>query len=590
MATGTNGNDALYSDRRSTNPWFRWAYDRYLYGLGGHDSLYGAWLDDVLSGGDGDDFLLGEGGNDRLYGNAGNDFLEGGNGSDTLDGGSGNDTMVGGAGNDLYSVDGVEDRAIEALDGGFDTVESSSQYYQLGDNVENLVLTGNTALWGIGNRLNNQMIGNAEDNAFVGLEGDDTLWGNAGNDILVGNGGNDSMLGGIGNDTYWVEDLGDRIVEDADSGTDSVLATMNYGLAAHVENLYLYPQSRAISGSGNSLNNYIGLANTGSDEIGVSDPNLGLFGWDGDDTLEGGSGNDVLHGGTGNDMMRGNAGDDVYTFDSVGDIAIEQPDNGVDTVLTALSYTLPDNVENLTMVSLWNEAIDAIGNALNNAIVANDGNNTIEGGDGDDTIYSEWGNDTVSGGNGNDVLFGTAAMSELLSGNDADILTGGAGDDRFAYTSFNFAYNISNNTGDIITDFANGNDVLDIRDLLVDVYANAQFLIGDPIAQGFLRLVDVGGDTQVQIDPDGTEVTSGFATLVTVKGMAPDGLKIGQNFLVSPTAGLTAEAIPVGVVGAVVGGMMLGGASGTILAEGANPLFGDVSQGTKNPLYQGISG
>jgi Ca2+-binding RTX toxin-like protein len=514
MATGTNGNDALYADRSSTNPWFPGKYDRYLSGLGGNDSLYGARLDDILSGGDGEDLLFGEGGND------------------TLNGGSGNDKMLGGAGDDLYSVDRTEDLVIEALNGGIDTVESLLESYRLGDHIENLILKGNTALWGTGNRLDNQMVGNAENNAFVGLEGNDSLWGNAGDDELVGNSGDDLMLGGIGNDTYWVEDRGDRVVEDADSGTDAVIATVNYALSANVENLYLSPHSSAISGSGNALNNFIGLANTGSDRFGVSEQNLGLFGWDGDDTLEGGSGNDVLHGGTGNDLMRGGAGDDTYTVESLGDIVIEQPDNGIDTVLVIASYILPDNVENLTVSSLFHDAIDGTGNALNNVITGNDGDNKLDGGDGNDTIYSEWGNDIVSGGNGNDVLFGTATMSELLSGNDADTLTGGAGDDRFAYTSFNFAYNISNKTGDIITDFANGNDVLDLRDLLTDAYANAQFLIGDPIAQGFLRLVDVDGNTQVQIDSDGTETASGFTTLVTVKGIAPDGLKIGQNLLV----------------------------------------------------------
>lgn len=512
MATGTNGNDALYSDRPSANRWLPGQYDRYLSGLGGNDSLYAARLDDFLSGGEGEDVLFGEGGND------------------TLNGGSGNDRMFGGAGDDLYSIDNTGDLVIEALNGGIDTVESLLQSYQLGDNVENLILKGNTALWGTGNRLDNQMVGNGENNAFVGLEGNDSLWGNAGDDQLVGNSGDDWMLGGIGNDTYWVEDLGDRVVEDADSGTDAVFATVNYALSANVENLYL--DGNATSGTGNNLNNFIGFAKTGSDRFGVSEQNLGLFGWDGDDTLEGGSGNDFLHGGMGNDLMRGGAGDDTYTAESLGDIVIEQPNNGIDTVLVIANYTLPDNVENLTVSSLFHDPIDGTGNALNNVITGNDGDNKLDGGDGDDTIYSEWGNDIVSGGNGNDVLFGTATMSELRSGNDADTLTGGAGDDRFAYTSFNFANNISNKTGDIITDFANGNDVLDLRDLLTDLYANAQSLIADPIAQGFLRLVDVGGNTQVQIDSDGTETASGFTTLVTVKGIAPEGLKIGQNLLI----------------------------------------------------------
>jgi Ca2+-binding RTX toxin-like protein len=135
--------------------------------------------DDFLSGGDGDDFLFGDDGNDLL------------------NGGTGNDAMFGGAGNDLYSIDNTGDRVIEALNGGLDTVESSIESYQLGDNVENLILKGNTALWGTGNRLNNQMVGNGENNAFVGGEGNDSLWGNAGDDELVGSSGDDLMLGGI---------------------------------------------------------------------------------------------------------------------------------------------------------------------------------------------------------------------------------------------------------------------------------------------------------------------------------------------------------------------------------------------------------
>ena len=283
MATGTNGNDALYADRPSTNPWLPRRYDRYLSGLGGNDSLYGARLDDILSGGEGEDLLFGEAGND------------------TLNGGSGNDGMFGGVGDDLYSIDRTDDRVIEALNGGIDTVESSIESYRLGDNIENLILKGNTALWGTGNSLDNQMVGNAENNAFVGMEGNDSLWGNAGDDQLVGRSGDDLMLGGIGNDTYWVEDRGDRVVEEAESGTDAVFATVNYALSANVENLYLSPHSSAISGSGNALNNFIGLANTGSDRFGVSDQNLGLFGWDGDGRLEVGSKNDVWHGGKGND-------------------------------------------------------------------------------------------------------------------------------------------------------------------------------------------------------------------------------------------------------------------------------------------------
>jgi hypothetical protein len=48
MATGTNGNDALYTDRPSTNPWFPGRYDRYLSGLIGNKlRLHGSCQGDL---------------------------------------------------------------------------------------------------------------------------------------------------------------------------------------------------------------------------------------------------------------------------------------------------------------------------------------------------------------------------------------------------------------------------------------------------------------------------------------------------------------------------------------------------------------
>ncbi|WP_449212539.1 hypothetical protein [Acinetobacter baumannii] len=64
--------------------------------------------------------------------------------------------------------------------------------YTLGNNLENLTLTGTTAINATGNALNNTLIGNNEVNI---------LNGGAGNDILDGQGGNDQFTGGTGSDT-----------------------------------------------------------------------------------------------------------------------------------------------------------------------------------------------------------------------------------------------------------------------------------------------------------------------------------------------------------------------------------------------------
>ena len=73
---------------------------------------------------------------------------------------------------------------------GTDTVRSSATY-SLGGNVENLTLTGTSAINATGNTLNNVLTGNSGANLLTGLGGNDTLNGGNGNDTLLGNVGND---------------------------------------------------------------------------------------------------------------------------------------------------------------------------------------------------------------------------------------------------------------------------------------------------------------------------------------------------------------------------------------------------------------
>ena len=52
--------------------------------------------------------------------------------------------------------------------------------YTLGANVENLTLTGTTAINGTGNALDNVLTGNSANNTLTGGDGNDTLDGGAG--------------------------------------------------------------------------------------------------------------------------------------------------------------------------------------------------------------------------------------------------------------------------------------------------------------------------------------------------------------------------------------------------------------------------
>ncbi|MEM1200020.1 MAG: cadherin-like domain-containing protein [Pseudomonadota bacterium] len=74
----------------------------------------------TLNGTLNNDLIYGLGGNDSLFGWAGNDVLEGGSGSDYLEGGEGNDALIGGFGWDTYDYTKGD---------GADTIDDNGSYY-----------------------------------------------------------------------------------------------------------------------------------------------------------------------------------------------------------------------------------------------------------------------------------------------------------------------------------------------------------------------------------------------------------------------------------------------------------------------------
>ena len=191
---------------------------------------------------------------------------------------------------------------------------------------------------------------------ITGTSGNDILSGTSGDDIIDGGAGNDTMSGGAGNDTYYVDNVGDVVIENPGEGIDTVQSTVSYTLPANVENLTLMNGGLInINGTGNALNNVIA----------------------------GNSGNNVIDGGAGADTMSGGAGNDTYVVDNVGDVVIENPSEGAsDTVQSSISYTLGANVENLTLTAA---GITGTGNTLNNTLMANAANDALIGGAGNDT-------------------------------------------------------------------------------------------------------------------------------------------------------------------------------------------------------------
>ncbi len=307
-------------------------------------TLIGTDGNNTLRGGSGNDTLYGGGGNDNLQGRAGNDILDGGEGNDTLDGGTGDDQLSGGAGNDTYVIDSANDSIIEEANAGTDTVNSAISW-TLGENLENLTLTGSSAIDGTGNAFNNTITGNSASNTLLGENGNDNLRGSVGNDTLDGGEGNDTLdggtgddqlSGGAGNDTYVIDSANDSIIEEANAGTDTVNSAISWTLGENLENLTLTGSS-AIDGTGNTLNNTI-TGNAANNTLFGAEGNDNLRGGTGDDMLDGGLGNDTLLGGEGNDMLIGSFGNDVLTGNAGADSFIFNSSNqGIDIITDFLA-------------------------------------------------------------------------------------------------------------------------------------------------------------------------------------------------------------------------------------------------------------
>ncbi|SER19517.1 calcium-binding protein [Sphingobium sp. YR768] len=388
-----------------------------------------------------------------LNGNSGANILIGLEGNDTLNGGAGNDTLNGGAGNDI-------------MDGGAD-IDTVTYADATAAVTVNLATTAAQNTGGAGT----DTLSNIEN--LIGSSFGDTLNGSSAANVIDGGTGADTMAGGAGDDIYYVDNVGDNVVEADGAGSDTIYSSVSYTLAGRIVETLILTGSANIDATGNGRVNML---------VGNSGNNV-LSGLDGADTLIGNGGNDTLDGGAGADILTGGLGDDVYIVDNVGDVLNELVGEGIDEVRTSLaSYTLAANIENLTGTVTTGQSLT--GNALANSIVGSTGSDSLNGGAGadvlagglgddiyyvddvndnvveadgagTDTIYASvsynltnrlvetltlTGSDTIdgtgngraniiNGNSGNNYLSGLAGNDTLSGGNGTDILNGGAGND-----------------------------------------------------------------------------------------------------------------------------------------------------------------
>jgi len=459
VVDGGEGNDALYdTDNTATYGKLSTEIDE-LIGGDGNDSFYGGY-DRMFGGAGNDSFIIknkataiGGIGNDTftvantnkllgswLEGGLGNDKITSGSGNDVLFSGYGADILIGGAGNDSYVItfdDFVDKTGLpksgfgaktitEGKTGGVDTVyyirdfkgdgrdddagTDGKEFDPLAADIDYVVTLDNWVENGV---LDDQVyVNNPNVLTYIiaWLNGNDlnnNLKGSNLYDILDGGKGNDTVSAGDGNDVIFAGTDADKI--DGGSGQDIIAAWSSYsllnGLVTNVEDIDLLDSAGAATATGNSANNV-------------------LYGNYENNVLVGNAGNDILDGWyytnyyspvtnkvTGTDTLRGGAGDDTYRIDEVTDVVDELNGNnniitngGTDTVqfksaTLVTSYTLPNGVENLTIVGNLKEGV---GNDLNNRIIGDSLANILIGKFGDDYLDGGTGVDVFTGGYGDD--------------------------------------------------------------------------------------------------------------------------------------------------------------------------------------------
>lgn len=456
-----------------------------FWGTEGEDRLFGGNGDDILRGGRGNDVIVGEhsadsatGGNDTLYGNDGDDRILGGGGNDTLYGGAGSDYLGGGVGNDVLYLEGDDTALLPTYrnqqyttlsqynnvefswaraEGGkgsdrFIVVKDSSPNaskgllknliwdFDINDKNEKIDISqfkGVNTLNFYGFSVNNEQytriwLGEPKEgtqyvtvkgirpeqlkaemfifskeqaelpqlvHTIVGTNGNDTLKGNAIGNLIDGRSGTDSMSGEFGDDIYIVDNVDDKILEVQNGGYDLVKSSVSYTLSNYVEEIQLMGNV-AINAIGNSENN----------------------------RLVGNSGNNRLDGKAGFDTMIGGLGNDTYIVDSHLDKVIEKVNQGTDTVISSVSYTLPENVEHVELIG--NAHVSATGNDVNNSLTGNSGNNRLIGYGGNDSLNGMGGNDFLMGGAGNDSY-------HFKRGDGIDTIYDEQGNDTLRFTNIN---------------------------------------------------------------------------------------------------------------------------------------------------------
>lgn len=347
---------------------------------------------------------------------AGNDVVANGN----VTAGNGNDSHTGFNGSVLFEIPGP-------------VHEITIDYNNAGDPAGQFVLVSDVYFDTIPvNTGSDSITTGAGEDLIYGEEGDDNIDGGADNDTIFGGAGNDTITGSLGSDSISGGEGDDYIQGDATTDTtytvtsSSLLAT---NPAARVDDdatlavAFTNPTEISLDFSSmeNNEENLIYIDGELVDLQTLLDNGLVTL----TSGLAVGPNGGVI--GTTNP---GSSTSGTLTFNyPVSEISIDHTGGGWDNVTvnyeTGGSYTA---ITDYTNGATGTFATDATGDGDDN-IDGGDGNDVIISGGGADTVEGGLGDDSLYGGDGADTMFGGEGNDYIEYGEGADTVYGGAGND-----------------------------------------------------------------------------------------------------------------------------------------------------------------
>jgi Ca2+-binding RTX toxin-like protein len=410
------------------------------------------------SGGDGDTYagiesVIGSGSADTIIGGTvAGGSLNGGNGNDSFVVNAANTAVIGGAGSDTVSFAGAAAGVAVNLHAGTGSngVTYSGVENVVGsdhnDTIVGSLTTGTTLDGGGGNDSINIMTGNT---TAIGGTGTDTVsYANAGSGVTinlstgtggagdiyigienaVGSGNGDTIIGGSntgavldganGNDTIVINAANTTVI--GGGGFD----TVSYANAAAGVIINLQAGTSSNGDTITGVENAIGSSH-GDTIIGSTTPAMTLNGGDGNDTIIVNAANTAVVGGNGNDT--------------------------ISYAATAAGVTVNLNAGTGSNGVTFNGVESVIGSGFNDIITGHGSTGgTLDGGNGNDTIYVKAANTAVIGGAGTD----TVSFSIATAGVTVNLLTG-AGSNGNSFTGIENVTG-SNHADTVVTSAASG--------------------------------------------------------------------------------------------------------------------------------------